>query len=53
MLSLFIFFQVRIQERVSAMGGTSLDKLSLDTDFVIVKNVLAAKYKVRTIRNYS
>ncbi|XP_078153506.1 uncharacterized protein LOC144548652 isoform X2 [Carex rostrata] len=37
--------KARIQERVSAMGGLSLDKLSLDIDFAIVKNVLASKYK--------
>lgn len=43
--------QARIQERVSAMGGLSLDKLSLDIDFAIVKNVLASKYKVRTVLN--
>lgn len=31
---------------MSAMGGVLHTKASLDVSFVIVKNVLAAKYKV-------
>lgn len=33
-----------------AMGGVLQTKASLDVSFVIVKNVLAAKYKVFIIR---
>jgi hypothetical protein len=38
--------QVKIEKLVTAMGGMLLPKASLDVSFVIVKNVLAAKYKV-------
>lgn len=38
--------QVKIGELVTSMGGVLHAKASLDVNFVIVKNVLAAKYKV-------
>ena len=38
--------QVKIEKLVTAMGGVLLTKASLDVSFVIVKNVIAAKYKV-------
>lgn len=38
--------QVKIEKLVTAMGGVLQTKASLDVNFVIVKNVLAAKYKV-------
>ena len=38
--------QVKIETLVTAMGGVLHPKASLDVSFVIVKNVLAAKYKV-------
>lgn len=38
--------QVKIEELVTAMGGTLLNKAALDVNFVVAKNVLAAKYKV-------
>ncbi|XP_059454204.1 uncharacterized protein LOC132184545 isoform X2 [Corylus avellana] len=37
--------KVKIEKLVTAMGGVLLPKASLDVSFVIVKNVLAAKYK--------
>ncbi|GLT55836.1 hypothetical protein SLA2020_289240 [Shorea laevis] len=37
--------KVKIQKLVTAMGGMLQSKASLDVSFVIVKNVLAAKYK--------
>ncbi|XP_073012822.1 uncharacterized protein [Typha latifolia] len=37
--------KVRIEQLVTAMGGVLHTKASLDVNFVIVKNVLAAKYK--------
>uniref|UniRef100_A0A804MJJ0 BRCT domain-containing protein n=1 Tax=Zea mays TaxID=4577 RepID=A0A804MJJ0_MAIZE len=37
--------KVRIEELVTAMGGHLLTKHSMDVNFVIVKDVLAAKYK--------
>jgi topoisomerase (DNA) II binding protein 1 len=44
--SLFLFLQVRIEELVTAMGGHLLTRHSMDVDFVIVKDVTVAKYKV-------
>lgn len=41
-----ISLQVKIEKLVTAMGGVLQSKPSLDVSFVIVKNVLAAKYKV-------
>ncbi|CAJ1971928.1 unnamed protein product [Sphenostylis stenocarpa] len=38
--------KVKIEELVAEMGGVLHTKTSLDLNFVIVKNVLAAKYKV-------
>lgn len=38
--------QAKIEMLVTAMGGVLHPKASLDVSFVIVKNVLAAKYKV-------
>lgn len=43
---MFLCLQVRIEELVAAMGGVLLSKHSTDVNFVIVKDVLAAKYKV-------
>lgn len=43
---LIIMKQDKIEKLVTAMGGQLLAKASLDVSFVIVKNVLAAKYKV-------
>ncbi|XP_010428809.1 PREDICTED: DNA topoisomerase 2-binding protein 1-like isoform X2 [Camelina sativa] len=37
--------KVKIREMVTSMGGVFLSKSSSDVNFVIVKNVLAAKYK--------
>ncbi|XP_050213388.1 uncharacterized protein LOC126664850 isoform X2 [Mercurialis annua] len=37
--------KVKIEKLVTAMGGQLHSKASLDVNFVIVKNVLAAKYK--------
>ncbi|MED6208905.1 hypothetical protein PIB30_049542 [Stylosanthes scabra] len=37
--------KVKIEEMVTEMGGVLHTKASLDLNFVIVKNVLAAKYK--------
>nr|GEV82878.1 hypothetical protein [Tanacetum cinerariifolium] len=42
---LFIHHMVEIGKLVTAMGGMVLNKASSDVDFVIAKNVLAAKYK--------
>ena len=41
-----LFSQVKIEQLVTAMGGALHSKASLDINFVVVKNVLAAKYKV-------
>lgn len=41
-----MLLQVKIEQLVTAMGGVLLTKASLDVNFVIAKNVLAAKYKV-------
>ncbi|ESR47525.1 hypothetical protein CICLE_v10000159mg [Citrus x clementina] len=38
--------KVKIEKLVTAMGGVLQTKATLDVSFVIVKNVLAAKYKV-------
>ncbi|KAJ1397084.1 BRCT domain [Sesbania bispinosa] len=38
--------KVKIEELVTEMGGVLHTKASLDLNFVVVKNVLAAKYKV-------
>lgn len=38
--------QLEIGKMVTAMGGVLHTKASLDVSFIIVKNVLAAKYKV-------
>lgn len=38
--------QVKVEKLVTAMGGVLQTKATLDVSFVIVKNVLAAKYKV-------
>ncbi|WVY89504.1 hypothetical protein V8G54_035018, partial [Vigna mungo] len=38
--------KVKIEELVAEMGGVLHTKTSLDLNFVIVKNVLARKYKV-------
>ncbi|VYS51306.1 unnamed protein product [Arabidopsis thaliana] len=37
--------KVKIKELVTSMGGVLLSRASSDVNFVIVKNVLAAKYK--------
>ncbi|XP_031281662.1 DNA topoisomerase 2-binding protein 1-A isoform X3 [Pistacia vera] len=37
--------KVKVEKLVTAMGGVLQTKASLDVNFVIVKNVLAAKYK--------
>ncbi|KAJ0973181.1 hypothetical protein J5N97_021140 [Dioscorea zingiberensis] len=37
--------KVKIEQLVTGMGGELHTKASLDIDFVVVKNVLAAKYK--------
>jgi len=42
----YVILQVKIEELVAEMGGVLHTKTSLDLNFVIVKNVLAAKYKV-------
>jgi hypothetical protein len=44
--SLFLFFQARIEQLVTAMGGLLQTKVSMDVNFVVAKDVLAAKYKV-------
>lgn len=44
-LMLIIVLQVKIEKLVTAMGGVLHTKASLDVNFVIVKNVLAGKYK--------
>lgn len=44
-LMLIIVLQVKIEKLVTAMGGVLHAKASLDVNFVIVKNVLAGKYK--------
>ncbi|KAL5720735.1 hypothetical protein ACHQM5_013375 [Ranunculus cassubicifolius] len=36
---------VKIEELVTAMGGVVLNKASMEVSFVVVKNVLAAKYR--------
>ncbi|RDY12356.1 DNA topoisomerase 2-binding protein 1, partial [Mucuna pruriens] len=41
----YVILQVRIEELVAEMGGVLHTKASLDLNFVVVKNVLAAKYK--------
>jgi len=41
-----VMLQVKIEELVAEMGGVLHTKTSLDLNFVIVKNVLARKYKV-------
>lgn len=38
--------KVKIEELVISMGGILLSRNSSDVNFIIVKNVLAAKYKV-------
>lgn len=38
--------QMKIKDLVDSMGGILHTKASLDVNFVIVKSVLAAKYKV-------
>jgi len=43
---MYVILQVKIEELVAEMGGVLHTKTSLDLNFVIVKNVLAAKYKV-------
>lgn len=43
---MYVTLQVKIEEIVTEMGGVLHIKASLDLNFVIVKNVLAAKYKV-------
>lgn len=43
---LFLFFQAKIEQLVTAMGGTLQNKAYTDANFVIAKDVLAAKYKV-------
>lgn len=43
---MYVTLQVKIEELVTEMGGALQTKTSLDLNFVIVKNVLAAKYKV-------
>jgi len=42
---LYVTLQVKIEELVTEMGG-ALHKPMSDLNFVIVKNVLAQKYKV-------
>ncbi|KAL5719563.1 hypothetical protein ACHQM5_012319 [Ranunculus cassubicifolius] len=37
--------KVKIEELVTAMGGAVLNKASMEVSFVVVKNVLAAKYR--------
>jgi len=44
---MYVILQVKIEELVAEMGGVLHTKASLDLNFVVVKNVLAAKYKVR------
>jgi hypothetical protein len=44
--SLVLFFQEKIEHLVTAMGGLLQAKVSMDVNFVIAKDVLAAKYKV-------
>ena len=39
-------FQGKLEKLVKAMGGLLCSKPTLDVSFVIVKDVLAAKYKV-------
>ena len=39
-------FQAKIEKLVTAMGGVYHSKASSDVSFVLIKNVLAAKYKV-------
>lgn len=39
-------FQVKIEKLVTAMGGAFQTRATLDINFVIVHNVLSAKYKV-------
>ena len=43
---MYVILQVKIDELVAEMGGVLHTKTSLDLNFVLVKNVLAAKYKV-------
>lgn len=43
---MYVTMQVKIEKLVAEMGGVLHAKASLDLNFVIVKNVLAAKYKV-------
>lgn len=43
---MYVILQVKIEELVAEMGGVLHTKTSLDLNFVIVKNVLARKYKV-------
>lgn len=38
--------QIKIENLVTAMGGVLQTKASSDVNFVIVKNVVSAKYKV-------
>lgn len=40
-----IILQAKIEKLVTAMGGVLHARVSSDVSFVIVKNVLAAKYK--------
>lgn len=39
--------QIKVEELMSSMGGVLQSRTSADISFVIVKNVLAAKYKVQ------
>lgn len=46
------FVQIKIEELVTAMGGILHSKASLDVSFVIVKSVVAAKFKVRIWQSF-
>ena len=41
-----LLFQAKIEHLVTAMGGLLQTKVAMDVNFVIAKDVLAAKYKV-------
>lgn len=45
--------QSKIEKIVAAMGGMLISKASTDVSFVVVKNVLAAKYKVKYFVSFS
>lgn len=45
-LIFYCFLQAEIEKLVNSMGGIVQTKTSVDVSFVVVKNVLAAKYKV-------